>query len=77
MEVGSFRGKFFPLRVDIFFGRVITSREASKKSQKLLPFVEMAKKHVGAQKEITSQTDWYLVILSSKTYVFEDKMTKC
>ena len=27
-------------------------------------------------KEITSQTDQYLVILSSKTYVFEDKMTK-
>ena len=27
-------------------------------------------------KEITSQTYWYLVILSSKTYVFEDKMTK-
>ena len=26
------------------------------------------------QKEITSQTDEYLVILSSKTYVFEDKM---
>ena len=29
------------------------------------------------QKEITSQTDYYLVILSSKTYVFEDSMTKC
>ena len=29
------------------------------------------------QKEITSQTDdKYLVILSSKTYVFEDKITK-
>ena len=27
-------------------------------------------------KEITSQTDKYLVSLSSKTYVFEDKMTK-
>ena len=26
--------------------------------------------------EITSQIDKYLVILSSKTYVFEDKMTK-
>ena len=26
-----------------------------------------------SQKEITSQTDYYLVILSSKTYVFEDK----
>ena len=24
-----------------------------------------------AQKEIASQTDWYLVILSSKTFVFE------
>ena len=28
------------------------------------------------QKEITSQTDEYIVILSSKTYVFEDKSTK-
>ena len=28
-------------------------------------------------KEINSQTDYYLVRLSSKTYVFEDKMTKC
>ena len=27
-------------------------------------------------KEIISQTDLYLVILSSKTYVFEDKTTK-
>ena len=27
-------------------------------------------------KEIISQTDYYLVNLSSKTYVFEDKMTK-
>ena len=27
-------------------------------------------------KEITSQSDSYLVILSSKTYVFEDKLTK-
>ena len=24
------------------------------------------------QKEITSQTDFYLVLLSSKTYIFED-----
>ena len=23
------------------------------------------------------RTDWYLVILSSKTYVFEDKLTRC
>ena len=30
-----------------------------------------------SQKEITSQTDEYLVILSSKTYVFEAKLTKC
>ena len=29
-----------------------------------------------ALKEITSRTDKYLVSLSSKTYVFEDKMTK-
>ena len=28
-------------------------------------------------KEITSQIDQYLVKLSSKTYVFEDKMSKC
>ena len=27
-------------------------------------------------REIISQTDSYLVSLSSKTYVFEDKMTK-
>ena len=32
--------------------------------------------HSCTQKEITSQTDLYLVILSSRTYVFEDKMTK-
>ena len=30
----------------------------------------------GPQKEISSQTDKYLVILSSKPYVFEDKLTK-
>ena len=30
---------------------------------------------VCAQREITSQSDLYLVILSSKTYVFEDKLT--
>ena len=29
-----------------------------------------------SQKEITSQADYYLVILSSKTYVFEDKLSK-
>ena len=29
-----------------------------------------------AQKEIISLTDEYLVILSSKTFVFEDKLTK-
>ena len=27
-------------------------------------------------KELISQTDYYLVTLSSKTYVFEHKMTK-
>ena len=27
------------------------------------------------QKEMIGRTDWYLVILSSKTYVFEDKLT--
>ena len=31
---------------------------------------------VATLKEIISQPDWYLVSLSSKTYVFEDKMTK-
>ena len=31
---------------------------------------------VPTQKEKISQTDLYLVILSSKTYVFEDEMTK-
>ena len=30
----------------------------------------------GTQKEITNQSDLYLVILSSKTYVFEYKLTK-
>ena len=29
-----------------------------------------------AQKEITSQIDYYLVILSSNALVFEDKLTK-
>ena len=29
-----------------------------------------------AEKEIISQTDLYLISLSSKTYVFEDKMIK-
>ena len=29
-----------------------------------------------AQKEITSQTDHYVVSLFSKTYVFEDKVSK-
>ena len=28
------------------------------------------------EKEIISQNDYYLVILFSKTYVFENKMTK-
>ena len=27
-------------------------------------------------KEIINQTDLYLIILSSKTYIFEDKMTQ-
>ena len=29
------------------------------------------------QKEMIGRTDWYLVILSSNTYVFEDKLTRC
>ena len=29
------------------------------------------------QKEMIGRTDWYLVILSSKTYVFEYKLTRC
>ena len=32
--------------------------------------------HHPALKEIISQSDLYLVILFSKTYVFEDKTTK-
>ena len=32
-------------------------------------------KEITTQKEITSQTDKYVVILSSKSYVFEDKLT--
>ena len=32
--------------------------------------------YASTQKEINSQSDAYLVILSSKTYVFEDKRTK-
>ena len=38
------------------------------KKQKLRSFT--------TQKEITSQTDQWIVILSSKTYGFEDKLTK-
>ena len=34
------------------------------------------REYVTSQKETTSRTDSYLVILSSKTYVFEDKLTK-
>ena len=29
------------------------------------------------QKDMIGRIDWYLVILSSKTYVFEDKLTRC
>ena len=29
------------------------------------------------QKEMIGRTDWYLVIFSAKTYVFEDKLTRC
>ena len=29
------------------------------------------------KKEIIGRTYWYLVILSSKTYDFEDKLTRC
>ena len=32
--------------------------------------------HLSAQKQKNSKADLYLVILSSKTYVFEDKLTK-
>ena len=31
---------------------------------------------VNTQKQVTSKTDLDLIILSSKTYVFEDKLTK-
>ena len=29
------------------------------------------------RKILIGRIDWYLVILSSKTYVFEDKLTRC
>ena len=29
------------------------------------------------QKKMIGRTDWYLVILSSNAYVFEDKLTRC
>ena len=29
------------------------------------------------QREVAGQAGQYLVILSSKTYVFEDRMTRC
>ena len=31
----------------------------------------------GYGKDMIGRTDWYLVILSSKTYVFEDKLSRC
>ena len=40
----------------------------------MFPYMQGYTVH-NAQEEITSQTDQYLVILSS-TYVFEDKLTK-
>ena len=40
------------------------------------PFRLVFIKYCTTQKEITRQTDLYLVILSSKTYVFEDNLTK-
>ena len=46
---------------------------------KFLPYKSLALLKYEAKttlKEITSQTDQYLVILSSKTNVVEDKMTK-
>ena len=33
-------------------------------------------RNIEAQQAMTGQTDLYLVILSSNTYVFEDKLTK-
>ena len=29
------------------------------------------------QKEVAGRIDYHLAILSSKTYVFEDKLTRC
>ena len=43
-------------------------------SRKYPVFIFRAK--LNTQKEITSQTDLYLLNLSSKTYVFEEKLTK-
>ena len=55
-----------------FFSYTHLSELPLKYSRKTWRYVVSLK----TQKEITSQTDKYLVILSSKTYVFEDKLTE-
>ena len=44
--------------------------------EKLILVEQSLEKKLTTKKEITSQTDRYLVILSSKAYVFEGKLTK-
>ena len=47
----------------------LTERERERERERI-------KNYKTANKEITSQTDLYLVSLSSETYDFEDKITK-
>ena len=58
---------------DIGFGLVIT---VSLNKDDGVRLIKPAKPCASALKEITSQTDYNIVNLSSKTYVFEDKLTK-
>ena len=55
----------------VIYGKILNNlKHRSFLSIPLLPLA------IAAQKEITSQTDEYLVIMSSKTYVFEDNLTE-
>ena len=54
----------------------VTHLERKKALEVVLQYIKAVLSARRAQRELTSQTDLYLVILSSKTYVFEDKMTK-
>ena len=53
----------------------VTSKNVTKK-QPPLAASQYTEKIASTQKKLISQTDKDLVILSSKTYVFEDKLTK-